>query len=193
MTGGSSISRTAPTNRRWPAGCRDGSDCGLYSVEDKRPVNELRMKARWKLGGALAITPRKPGARRDLATSSTIETRLSYEDLLEELRLNREVALKAQRIATLPDTELLKAFAAARAEGRLLHYAELIVRARPWWYKANRQARHRAIHDGARQRLVLAHPGPFPLIYADPPWRFEIYSEKGAERTPDQHYRCLST
>jgi hypothetical protein len=27
-------------------------DCG--SIEDMRPVNELRMKARWKLGRALA-------------------------------------------------------------------------------------------------------------------------------------------
>jgi hypothetical protein len=27
-------------------------DCG--SIEDMRPINELRMKARWKLGGALA-------------------------------------------------------------------------------------------------------------------------------------------
>jgi N6-adenosine-specific RNA methylase IME4 len=34
--------------------------------------------------------------------------------------------------------------------------------------------------------------GPFPLIYADPPWKFEIYSEKGMERTPDQHYPTLS-
>src|SRR5262249_42231424 len=34
--------------------------------------------------------------------------------------------------------------------------------------------------------------GPFPLIYADPPWKFEIYSEMGAERTPDQHYPTLT-
>jgi N6-adenosine-specific RNA methylase IME4 len=34
--------------------------------------------------------------------------------------------------------------------------------------------------------------GPFPLIYADPPWRFAIYSEKGLERTPDQHYETLT-
>ena len=34
--------------------------------------------------------------------------------------------------------------------------------------------------------------GPFPLIYADPPWKFEVYSDKGLERTPDQHYPTLS-
>jgi hypothetical protein len=28
-------------------------DCGLYAIEDMRPVNELRMRARWKLGRAL--------------------------------------------------------------------------------------------------------------------------------------------
>ncbi len=34
--------------------------------------------------------------------------------------------------------------------------------------------------------------GPFPLILADPPWRFETYSDKGLERAPDQHYPTLS-
>jgi hypothetical protein len=90
----------------------------------------------------------------------------------------------------MPDDELVKAYEVARAEGRLLHYAELIVRARPWWYKANRETKHRNIHAGAVAKRSLDNPGPFPLIYADPPWKFEIYSEKGLERTPDQHELC---
>src|SRR5258706_4431709 len=39
-------------------------DCGLYSVEDMRPINELRMKARWKLGAALAVVERGTGPGR---------------------------------------------------------------------------------------------------------------------------------
>lgn len=38
---------------------------------------------------------------------------------------------------------------------------------------------------------------PFPksqhaLIYADPPWKYEMYSDKGKERSPDRHYDCMT-
>ncbi|WP_047308825.1 MT-A70 family methyltransferase [Rhodopseudomonas palustris] len=32
----------------------------------------------------------------------------------------------------------------------------------------------------------------FPLIYADPAWTFETYSEEGKEHSPEQHYECMS-
>jgi len=53
-----------------------------------------------------------------------------------------------------------------------LHYADLIVIARPYWY--NRERKHRSIHDHAIDNMVLDSPGPFPLIYADPPWQAAI-------------------
>ena len=68
----------------------------------------------------------------------------------------------------------------------------MIKRARPYWYKESRETKHRDIASAASAKAESNQIGPFPLIYADPPWRFEIYSEKGAERTPDQHYPTLS-
>ena len=67
----------------------------------------------------------------------------------------------------------------------------LLVAARPWWYAASRKAKHRKL---AAQAVAARLEGlvPFPLIYADPPWKFQIYSEKGLERTPDQHYPTLT-
>ncbi|HEY0329624.1 MAG TPA: MT-A70 family methyltransferase [Rhodopseudomonas sp.] len=32
----------------------------------------------------------------------------------------------------------------------------------------------------------------FPLIYADPAWTFETYSDEGKDRSPEQHYDCMS-
>lgn len=51
--------------------------------------------------------------------------------------------------------------------------------------KANRRRRHRAIVAAAAAAVAEELIGPFPLIYADPPWKFDTYSEKGLERTPD--------
>ncbi|MCB1885647.1 MAG: hypothetical protein KDG89_16915 [Geminicoccaceae bacterium] len=31
----------------------------------------------------------------------------------------------------------------------------------------------------------------YPVVYADPPWRFRTYSAKGQGRSPDAHYPCM--
>ena len=106
---------------------------------------------------------RNPGKRTDL-TSQPRDARL--KGLLKSIGLDETVARKAQRIGCMPDEEMARAFEQAKAEARLLHYNELLILARPWWYKENWKARHRAIHAGAVGKMVLEHPGPFPLIYA---------------------------
>lgn len=42
-----------------------------------------------------------------------------------------------------------------------------------------------------------ANPPPFPtgqfgVIYADPPWSYEMYSDKGYGKSPDVHYDCMT-
>jgi hypothetical protein len=34
--------------------------------------------------------------------------------------------------------------------------------------------------------------GEYRVIYADPPWRFATYSDKGKGRSAEAHYDCLS-
>lgn len=34
--------------------------------------------------------------------------------------------------------------------------------------------------------------GQYRVIYADPPWRFDTYSQKGKGRSPERHYDCMS-
>jgi N6-adenosine-specific RNA methylase IME4 len=59
-------------------------------------------------------------------------------------------------------------------------------------YKASRKAKHLEIEEAARADIRENVVGPFPLIYADPPWKFETYSEKGLSKAPDQHYPTLA-
>jgi hypothetical protein len=110
-------------------------DRGLYSIEDMRPINELRMKARWKLGAALAAVERIHGARPKLSSP-----RENFAKFLKTIGLDNTLGMKAQRIGAMPNDELAKAFDEARKAERLLHYGELIVRARPWWFQESRVA-----------------------------------------------------
>ena len=59
-------------------------------------------------------------------------------------------------------------------------------------YKESRKAKHLEIEEAARSEIRENVVGPFPLIYADPPWKFETYSEKGLSKAPDQHYPTLT-
>jgi hypothetical protein len=88
-----------------------------------RPINELRMRARWKLGGALAQVERAPVGRGKKALTG-------LTNLLGRLGLSKPTAMEAQRIGTMPDEEL-----SARTE----HRAEEEVR------------RARQVHDGAER------------------------------------------
>jgi N6-adenosine-specific RNA methylase IME4 len=183
---------------------------GLFSgMETMRPINEARMRARWKLGQLLSKLERGSGPGRGKKIPGP---RQSFLEVLKRLALGKTCAQEAQRIGSLPEAELAKAFGEARERETLNSIAGLIEWARPWWYKENRERKHRAIADaamatGTRAPLIvvaskLNEPppdvdiakgiGPFPLIYADPPWKFEVYSDKGLERTPDQHYPTLT-
>jgi hypothetical protein len=53
-------------------------DCGLYSIEVMRPINETRMAARWKLGQALAKVEHGkpfPGSATMMSDSSRLTFR----------------------------------------------------------------------------------------------------------------------
>jgi len=163
-------------------------DTGLYDTEEIRPINETRMWARWKLGQALAGMERGKGPGRGKR-----EKKLSgFTSFLSDLGLTKPTAMAAQRIGTLPERELEKALTYAKKvePPKLTHFTDLLELARPYWYQASRKAKHKKIKDDAKQSD--APIGPFPLIYADPPWKFQTYSEKGLDRTPDQHYPTLT-
>jgi N6-adenosine-specific RNA methylase IME4 len=42
------------------------------------------------------------------------------------------------------------------------------------------------------QFTELRTTGGFGCIYADPPWMYENYSEKGERKNPNQHYDCVT-
>jgi N6-adenosine-specific RNA methylase IME4 len=159
---------------------------GLFRPEETLEIRLGRFLARWRLGEALAPMERgTPGPKGSVSA----ETQLGFRSLLAELGVDKSRAVEAQRVACLPFRELERFCGSARKAGDAPDFKALVKYARPYWYKVSRARKHKKIHDGAAMnRAVL---GPFPLIYADPPWRFEVYSEKGLDRTPDQHYPTL--
>lgn len=169
-------------------------DSGLYTPDEIRVINEFRMRARWRLGVLLAKMERHQGKKTISPTGKKLM------DELKRIGLDKNVAQEAQRIATLPPKELDAVLSRNHKAGVLNSYDSLIDWARPYWYKASRQKKHRDIAAAATAAAAARRNnsaakqvmGPFSLIYADPPWKFGVYSEKGLEKTPDQKYPTLT-
>src|SRR5262249_34595987 len=47
------------------------------------------------------------------------------------------------------------------------------------------------LRDLGRPRTYPKSPKRFPIIYADPPWKFGIHI--GGNRSPEDHYPCMET
>jgi hypothetical protein len=72
-----------------------------------RPINEARMRARWKLGRALKAVQREPEGR----PKNTVQVVNSFwKWVTKQLGLERATVVEAQRIGTLPEDKLIKAF-----------------------------------------------------------------------------------
>jgi N6-adenosine-specific RNA methylase IME4 len=153
-----------------------------FDQGDLHEVNEHRMRARWRLGQMLAAVERQKGGKGVRAAHGLLET-------LKRLKLERSRAIEAQRLGTMPKVELEKRFRELRESGEFATIAWLIGQAQPFWHKEQRRQRHAAINAKAAARANGF--GPFPLIYADPPWHFKTYSQAGGGRSPDQHYPTL--
>jgi N6-adenosine-specific RNA methylase IME4 len=177
-------------------------DSGMYEEDELREVNEYRMRARWKLGKLLKQLPQHrvagPGRgkkKKNKAKTNGGRPRLfsdpSKVESLQKLQLDSKAATQAQRISAMPLSEQDKSFKSTRADETLNSYASQAKWARPWWYQESRVDRHQDIADAA-EAISVKDLGPFPLLYADPPTKFATFSEKGLERTPDQHYPTLT-
>lgn len=154
-----------------------------FDQGDLHEVNEHRMRARWRLGQMLAAIGAKRGGSKGRPAL--------LKGLLARLKLESKRAQEAQRLGTMPKVELEKRFRELRESGEFATITWLIAQAYPFWHKERRRQRHAAIKSKAQASRADHGFGPFPLIYADPPWHFKTYSEAGGGRSADQHYPTL--
>jgi N6-adenosine-specific RNA methylase IME4 len=168
-------------------------DSGLFGQPEFMDIRLGRFASRWKLGARLAKIERAAGPRAGAAgpgRGKHVSALTSFRERLEQVKVDPDTAMNAQRIATIPPDEFQAFCERMRGEEDLPSFRELLDYARPYWHQENRIEKHKAIQRRARQTQEIF--GPFPLWYVDPPWKFEAYSDKGLERSADRHYETLS-
>jgi N6-adenosine-specific RNA methylase IME4 len=109
---------------------------------------------------------------------------------LAEAGIGKNLANRARTLAALPGEQLEQIIRDGRED------VERSGVERSALSKISRAEKHRKISE--RANLCLASLGPFPLVYADPPWKWGHFgehdkeNEAGKGRTPDQHYPTMT-
>jgi N6-adenosine-specific RNA methylase IME4 len=152
---------------------------------------EIRQRAERRLGEMMREQPKAPPGRPiETGEYSTKEIGLSENPIsYASAGIDKNLAHRARTLAAMPTED----FTVFVDEGR-----EQVQRSveRAVMATEVRKAKHQAIAEKAD--LTLACLGPFPLIYADPPWKWGHFGEQAKEneagkgRTSDQHYPTLT-
>jgi N6-adenosine-specific RNA methylase IME4 len=152
---------------------------------------EIRKRATRKLGEMMEVQPKAKGGEHGgkAALDGARAAPSNPTPTLAEAGIDKHLAKEARGAAAMSVEDFETLVADGRAEAR--KSAERAVES-----KINRKEKHQGI--AARAIAVEAPLGPFPLIYADPPWKWSHFgepdqeNEKGKGRTPDQHYPTLT-
>jgi N6-adenosine-specific RNA methylase IME4 len=143
---------------------------------------EIRKRAERRLGEVMAEMPRAGVGGREGCSENPLPT-------LPEMGIGKNLAHRARTTAAMPSPDFEKLVANGRDE--VLKSVERAVVS-----KEKRKEKHQEI--AARAVAAIASKGPFPVIYADPPWKWghfgqqDYENEQGKGRTPDQHYPTLT-
>jgi N6-adenosine-specific RNA methylase IME4 len=147
---------------------------------------EIRIRAERRLGEMMTAQKETVG----LNPGAAVPTRVSEKPTLASQGIDKNLANRARQLSAIPKQDFESLVSEGRDDvRRSVERSEIsrIVRAE----------KHQKI--GERAKLMqLSSAGPFPLIYADPPWKWGHFgeadkeNEAGKGRTPDQHYPTLT-
>jgi N6-adenosine-specific RNA methylase IME4 len=159
---------------------------------------EYRARSERRLGELMAVTPkaegaRAPGTARGKATRGT-ENPASY---LSQ-GIDKNLAKSARAAWAMDEQEfevhVTKIRNVAQALADSLKDAIAVARAEEMAKKAaKKKERHKKIATESKFAAQTAvRSEQYALIYADPPWTFETFSEKGEDRSPSNHYPTMN-
>ena len=107
----------------------------------------------------------------------------SQGECLSDIGITPKLAMLAQDTAEIPEATFDKLAYRDKDPKGIKHER----------VKLKRKKTHQAIKEKAAQRQRPEVMGPVCLIYADAPWTFSTYSEKGKDATsPDNHYETMT-
>jgi N6-adenosine-specific RNA methylase IME4 len=148
-------------------------------------ATDIRMRAERRLGEMLGAQKATVGFATGAAGIGPIAVPEKYRNqppTLAEAGIDKKLSARSQKLAALPEAEFEQIVEAAKKQAVA---SVASTRAERVAEKKERRARLEA-ELGAK---IMALPTQkFSVIYADPAWKFKVWSETGALAVADNHY-----
>jgi N6-adenosine-specific RNA methylase IME4 len=147
---------------------------------------EIRMRAERKVGELIKAQRETVGLNRGAA----VPTRVDEKPTLADAGIDKNLAHRARTLAAASDTRFEQAVAQARdsVNRAVKNVVRQVDR------EIQRGGYQEQIQSGgtvADLHALIAAGKKFSVIYADPPWAFEVYSEGGKEKAADRYYDTM--
>jgi N6-adenosine-specific RNA methylase IME4 len=151
---------------------------------------EIRIVAEYKLGRQL-IAEKARGALRDGRPPQNGSAGEPFPVRLADIGIDKKLSSRAQRLANLPPTQFegMRAQWRERMEMDARRVTTSLLNERD--RESERAAFAARTADGCTVADLASLAGQgarFGAILADPPWTFEVRSERGADRAAARHY-----
>lgn len=146
---------------------------------------EIRMRAERRLGEIRAAQPKNPGTKIIGGDATAGGSVLAPPDIPTnaELGLDKKLSARAQKLAAVPEAEF---------EGMLGEWRERVGKENERVTTNLLRAGEHARRDADLEQIETVWPeGKYPLIYADPPWRYEHPPIGASNRSIENHYPTM--
>lgn len=162
---------------------------GLVSETAQVEVWLTRLLNRWRLGEALRKIARLSAGRK----LKSAPVGANFKELVKQIGLrSTSDAQDVQRLACMPWKNALAYRDEARELPDMRTFAAALAYARRWWSKERRSERLEEINYRAGALALELLGLRYPVILADPPWRYENPPMGGGNRSIENHYPTMA-
>lgn len=133
----------------------------------------IRLDAKRMLGGYLADMPKATG---QLLRGSELEPRGEQPPTLADLGIDKKLSMSSQKLAALPDDQYERIKSGDATERQVVT-------------AVNRNERTENLATIAKGNAAIGTAERYPVIYGDPPWRYEHV--KTENRAIENHYPTM--
>lgn len=166
------------------------------NTEAEMKMAEIRIRAERRVGQLMALQRDTVGlAKAGRPKQSGIgDTQLERPITLAEVGITKPLAARARKLAELEPERFESTL--TEWKGKILNEGARVTTTliRNDGKKASRAEKMGKLMERIRASAgQIADMVPVPVIMGDPPWRYEVRSENGLDRSADNHYPTLTT
>lgn len=159
-------------------------------IDDINMVTEIKLRAERRAGEILRELPTNQGDRTDVTSSQRGKKLETKSEVIRDSGISNATAGRWQQIADLPEEIFEQHIDETKASDKELTTASVLNVVKEKKKKERRKERVNSIIEISKNNEEIDIGIKYPIIYADPPWKYE--HTKTENRRVENHYPTMT-